>query len=70
MMGKFNLGSSDCSTSHVIPARGQSMFVLPVWNVFAASAGRTAGLKAARLAGLCGKNTIVQPVLLKGNGGR
>jgi hypothetical protein len=29
MMGKFNLGSSDCSTSHVIPARGQSMFVLP-----------------------------------------
>jgi len=31
-----------------------------LWNVFAASAGRTAGLKAGRLAGLCGKNTIVQ----------
>ena len=31
---------------------------MPHRNVFAASAGRTAGLKAARLAGLCGKNTL------------
>jgi D-alanine transaminase len=40
------------TTTEVMP-------VVAVNNVFAASAGRTAGLKAGRLAGLCGKNTDV-----------
>ena len=39
------------------PFRGQSPNKRSL-NVFAASAGRAAGLKAGRLAGLCGKNTL------------